>query len=413
MAFQQGLSGLNTASKNLDVIGNNVANASTIGFKPFRAQFADVFAASLSGGGNNNIGIGSAVSAVAQQFLQGNITVTDNPMDVAINGAGFFRLSNNGAISYTRNGQFQVDKDGFVVNDQGRHLTGYGVDSSGNIVQSSPTDIQIDTSDLTPSATSTGVMGINLNANDKTIAVAFDPTDSSTFNRSTSTTIYDSLGNAHTQAFYFVKTAANTWNTYQTIDGTSYNWSNGNPNMVLTFDTNGALATINGTAVATSTSASTASFTLAGASAQTITFDLSGMTQYGSTFSVNKLTQNGFSSGRLNSISISSDGTVQGKYTNGQSRNMAQIVLANFSNPQGLQPKGGNEWVETPTSGQPLVGAPATSSLGVLQSSALEESKVDLTQELVNMITAQRSYQANAQTIKTQDQVMQTLVNLR
>ncbi|NLR75811.1 MULTISPECIES: flagellar hook protein FlgE [Leeia] len=422
MGFQQGLSGLNTSSKSLDVIGNNVANASVVGFKPFRTQMADVFAASLSGSGTSNIGIGSAVGSVMQQFLQGNISVTNNPLDVAINGQGFFRLSNNGAISYSRNGQFQVDKTGYVVNDQGRRLTGYPADANGNIISSAPVDIQINTTDLLPKQTAAQTWGINLDSREAVISVPFNSADGTTFNRSTSQTIYDSLGNPHTQAVYFQKASANNWNMYVTVDGTAVPVGTfGSPAQAarLTYGTNG---TITGWDAGAGTQPIStpipinipgALTTSWGAATQNMTMQVSTFTQFGSVFSVNKQTQDGYSSGRLNGISISPDGTVLGRYTNGQSRNMAQIVLANFSNPQGLQPRGGNEWTETPTSGGPLVGAPGSSSLGVLQSSAVEESKVDLTEELVNMITAQRVYQANAQTIKTQDQVLQTLVNLR
>ena len=406
MGFQQGLSGLNTSSKSLDVIGNNIANASVIGFKTARTQFADVFANSLQGGGANNVGIGSSVSSVAQQFTQGNISVTNNSLDMAINGQGFFRMSNNGAISYSRNGQFQIDKDGFVVNDEKRRLTGYPADANGNIIASAPTDIRIDTADLLPNQTAAESMGLNLDARKPIIATAFDPNDSTTYSNSTSITVYDSLGNPHTQGLYFQKTAANTWNAYMTMDGVAQNWAGG-PATAVTFGTNGTLTAPAG-GILTS-----AAYTAPGANAQTFTMDLSTVTQFGSVFSVNKQTQDGFSSGRLNGIGISADGTVQGRYTNGQSRNLAQVVLANFSNPQGLQSRGGNEWTETPVSGSPLVGVPGSASLGSLQASALEESTVDLTAELVSMITAQRVYQANAQTIKTQDQVLQTLVNLR
>ncbi|WP_018150233.1 flagellar hook protein FlgE [Leeia oryzae] len=424
MGFQQGLSGLNTSSKSLDVIGNNVANASVVGFKPFRAQFADVFAASLNGGGTNNVGIGSALSAVTQQFLQGNISVTSNPLDVAINGNGFFRMSDNGTIGYSRNGQFQVDKDGYVVNDEQHHLTGYLADSAGNIIASSPVDIKINTADLLPAATAKQTVGINMDARSSTITAQFDPNDATTFNNSTSQTVYDSLGNPHTQALYFQKGAANTWNVYMTVDGTGVNLNDampaanvpGTPTILpaqMVFGTNGTLTSRDTFPAAQPNHLLSATYTASGATAQTFDINIGTFTQFGSIFSVNKQTQDGYSSGRLSGISIGSDGTLQGRYSNGQSRNMAQIVLANFSNPQGLQPKGGNEWSETPASGGPLVGVPGSSSLGLLQSSAVEESKVDLTEELVNMITAQRVYQANAQTIKTQDQVLQTLVSLR
>lgn len=412
MSFQQGLSGLNSSSKSLDVIGNNVANASVVGFKPFRAEFSDAFAASLNTGGTNNIGIGSSLAAVTQQFLQGEITSTSNPLDVAVNGDGFFRMSDNGAISYTRNGQFQVDKSGYIVNSAGHHLTGYDADSSGNIISSSPVDLQIDSTDLQPQATSTQTVGVNLDSRLSAITATFDSTDATTYNKSASQTVYDSLGNPHTQALYFQKTASNSWNVYMTVDGTAVNLNGASAAATMTFGTDGTLSTVTSSG-ATTDHILSASYTAAGANAQTFDIDVSNFTQFGSSYSVNTQTQDGYSSGRLSGITIADDGTVQGNYTNGQSRNMGQIVLANFTNPQGLQAKGSNEWIETPDSGGEIIGTPGSSSLGVLQSSAIEESKVDLTEELVNMITAQRIYQANAQTIKTQDQVLQTLVNLR
>lgn len=404
MAFQQGLSGLNAASKALEVIGNNVSNANTVGFKQSRAEFADVFAASLSGGSATQIGIGTTISDVAQQFTQGNITATNNTLDVAINGAGFFRLSNNGAVTYTRNGQFQMDKNGYLVTSDGKRLMG---NSADNLNGSSPTEIQIDTSDLQPGA-STKITGtLNLNSASSIInqtTTPFSSTDPTSYTNSTAITVYDNLGNSHNVQNYYVKTAANTWKVYTTVDGTD-----------VTPATTPTLAFTNsGTYDSTASTVTPISFTpTTGAAAMNISFDYATSTQYGATFSVNKLSQDGYSSGRIASFTIGDDGIIQGRYTNGQSKNLGRVVLANFVNPNGLQSLGGNQWMATFESGDELVGSPGSSTLGVLQSSAVEDSNVDLTAELVNMITAQRIYQANAQTIKTQDQVMQTLVNLR
>lgn len=401
MSFQQGLSGLNAAAKGLDAVSNNVSNASTVGFKGAGAQFADVFAASISGGGAAQIGIGVNLTAVKQSFTQGNITVTNNPLDVAINGGGFFRLSDNGAITFSRNGQFLVDKDGYVVNAAGAHLTGYAANAAGVIVPSSPTDILISSADLVPNATTAGTLGLNLDSRSTAPAAAFVYTDPTTYNSSTAMTVFDSLGNSHVMALYFRKTAANAWNVYAGLDGNAPGAAN-----AMTFTSAGAVntgGTLGPLAFAVTT----------GANALSITLDLSSATQFGSTFGVNSMTQDGYTSGRLSGLSIATDGVVQGRYSNGQSRNLGQIVLANFANPNGLQSLGGNQWSETADSGQPLIGAPNSGSLGALQSAAVEESNIDLTGELVNMITAQRNYQANAQSIKTQDAVMQTLVNLR
>jgi flagellar hook protein FlgE len=401
MSFQQGLSGLNAAAKGLDAVSNNVSNAATVGFKGASAQFADVFAASIAGGGSGQVGIGVNLSQVKQSFTQGNISVTNNPLDVAINGGGFFRMSDNGAISFARNGQFLVDKDGYVVNSAGAHLTGYVANAAGVIVPSSPTDLMISSSDLVPNATTDGTLGLNLDSRDTVPAAAFLYTDPTTYNSSTAMTVYDSLGNSHVMSLYFRKTAANTWNVYSGLDGAAPGAAS-----AITFTTAGAVntgGTLGPLAFAVTT----------GANALSITLDLTAATQFGSTFGVNSMTQDGYTSGRLSGLSISSEGVIQGRYSNGQSRNLGQIVLANFANPNGLQSLGGNQWSETVDSGQPLIGAPNSGSLGSLQSAAVEESNIDLTGELVNMITAQRNYQANAQSIKTQDAIMQTLVNLR
>jgi flagellar hook protein FlgE len=401
MSFQQGLSGLNAAAKGLDAVSNNVSNAATIGFKGAGAQFADVFAASIAGGGAAQVGIGVNLTMIKQSFTQGNISVTNNPLDVAINGGGFFRMSDSGAITFSRNGQFLVDKDGYVVNAAGSRLTGYAANAAGVIVPSSPTDIVISSADLVPNATTAGTLGLNLDSRATAPAAAFNYADPTTYNSSTAMTVYDSLGNSHVMALYFRKTAANAWNVYAGLDGAAPGAAN-----ALTFTSAGAVntgGTIGPLAFAVTT----------GANALSITLDLSTATQFGSTFGVNSMTQDGYTSGRLSGLSIATDGVVQGRYSNGQSRNLGQIVLANFANPNGLQSLGGNQWSETADSGQPLIGAPNSGSLGALQSAAVEESNIDLTGELVNMITAQRNYQANAQSIKTQDAIMQTLVNLR
>ena len=483
MGFQQGLSGLNAASKSLDVIGNNVANSSTVGFKESQAQFADVYASSLSGGGNQ-AGIGVKVATVAQQFTQGNITTTNNSLDMAISGSGFFRMDNNGSITYSRNGQFQLDKNGFIVDNQGNNLTGFLPNATGTIVATTPGPIQISTADLLPRSTANIVAGLNLDARSAIPSVApFDPTNPLTFNNSTSTTIYDSLGGSHVASLYFVKTGTNAWNQYLTVDGISVPMAPALPAVPpaqpLSFSTSGVLtspvnavssaaftpqsapitlagstttlgsptvlvpsttglllgATVTGAGVpagatiaaigpgnqitlSANATASNGGVILtatnsAGAAPQTLSFNFSATSQFGSTFGVNSMTQDGYTSGHLTGFSTGSDGIVTGRYSNGQTRNLAQVVLANFTDKQGLQPLGDNQWAETSTSGAPLVGVPGSASLGLLQTSAVEDSNVDLTAELVNMITAQRAYQANAQTIKTQDQVLQTIVNLR
>lgn len=421
MSFQQGLSGLNAASKQLEVIGNNVANANTVGFKQARAEFADVYANSLSGGGGAAIGIGTKLNTVAQQFTQGNVTATSNSLDIAINGGGFFRMSNNGVITYSRNGQFQMDKLGNIVDAEGKFLTGYAASATGTILNGSPVPLNINTADISPNPTTEIVGQINLDSRKAApVTTPFNAADPTSYNDSTASTVYDSLGNSHTLVTYFVKAGANTWDAYTTADGVAT--TTPGPTTI-TFSSTGVIAA---GSLATA-SAIPGSFTpLAppippalipsianGAAPLAITMDYSSATQFGSNFSISTLTQDGFTSGRLAGFNTGADGIILGRYSNGQSKKLGQVALSSFTNPNGLQSLGGNAWAESSASGQPLSGIPGTSTLGVLQSSAVEDSNTDLTAELVNMITAQRYYQANAQTIKTQDQVLQTLVNLR
>lgn len=419
MGFQQGLSGLNAAAQNLNVIGNNVANANTVGFKQSQAQFADVYASTVGGSGGLAAGIGTKISTVAQQFGQGNVSVTNNPLDIAISGQGFYQLDNNGAVAYSRNGQFQLDKNGFIVNAQGHKLTGFAANAvTGAISLGSAVPLQVSTQSLTPLPSSTSSVGVNL---DSRMAVptttVFNATDSTSYNSSTALTLYDSLGNSHIATTYFIKNATvNTWNVHMTVDGlgldgtpaTATNTLLGTA-PTLTFNTTGALTapatgivTVPGIVYATGST-----------TPQPLTINFLSSTQFGAAFAVNQLTQNGYTSGQLSGFNTSADGTIVGRYTNGQSKALGQILLANFANPQGLQPLGNNEWSASASSGAVLIGTPGTSSLGVVQSSAVEDSNVDLTAELVNMILAQRVYQANAQTIKTQDAILQTITNLR
>jgi len=410
MGFQNGLSGLSASSKNLDVIGHNIANVNTVGAKASRAQFADVYANSLYGSGSANNGIGVQVTSVNHQFTQGDLMSSDNPLDIAINGSGFFQLSTNGALSYSRNGEFRLDKSNFVTTTNGSRLMGYAANAQGNIVTGVPTELRLDMSDIAPRLTSTAGFTANLDARDTAIdaAVPFALTDTESYNDATSITVYDSQGSNHALTTYYRKTGDNAWDVYVAVDGAEISGATpAAPVGSLTFDVNGALLT----------PAAPINFTYPTAAAvggtQTIALDLSDLTQHGSAFAITALDQDGFAPGQVAGFSIDSDGVIMASYTNGQTKAQGQIILASFSNPQGLSPLGNNAWGETSSSGQPVVGAPATGVLGSLKSGALEGSNVDLTDELVNMITAQRAYQANAQTIKTQDQIMQTIVNLR
>ncbi len=407
MSFETALTGLNAASADLGIISNNIANTSTTGFKASRAEFADIYAASNLGTSSTSIGSGVRLASVAQQFTQGSITYTDNNLDLAINGQGFFRLNDNGNTVYSRSGQFRLDRDGYVVNNGNQRLTVFTADSSGNVTGALG-DLRLSTGDIAPQVTQTVSLGANLDAAQDAPVVAFNPADSTSFNHSTSTTIYDSLGTAHLATMYYRKTAANTWNTYAYVDGTQVDGPN-----VLTFNGDGSMAAIDGTAVPPYTITSTPFLPAGGASAMALTLDYADLTQYGSGFSVHSLTQDGFTTGSLSGIDIGDTGIVFARYSNGQSKALGQLALSNFANPQGLRQVGDTSWAETFDSGAALTGAPGSASLGLLQSGALEESNVSLSDQLVHMITVQRNYQANAQVISTADAITQTIINIR
>jgi len=423
MGFAQGVSGLNASSNELDVIGNNIANSGTVGFKTGSVQFADVYAGS-------RVGLGTQVASVAQNFTQGALKSSTRPLDVAItNGDGFFRLASaGGELSYSRNGQFNMDKNGFIVNAAGMQLTGFQVGANGSIAGGSPTALQLPTTAMAPNPTGAITAQFNLDSRSTVpTKTPFDANDSTTYNYSSAVTIFDSLGNSHELSTFFVKTTpstANTWDVYATADGqplaTSGMFapappapgSNGTPIGSVAFDTSGIL--VPPTPPATGLLSITGLNFANGSSPMTFDMDITGTTQFGNANDVKKLIQDGYTSGTLTAYAINPDGTVSGKYSNEQAKTLGQVVLSSFANPNGLQPKGDNAWAETDASGQPLTGTPGSGTkVGALTSGALETSNVDLTSELVNLIIAQRTYQANAQTVKTQDQVMQTLVNMR
>ncbi len=548
MPFRAALSGLNAASSELRVIGNNVANTATTGFKKSRAEFADVYASSNLGAASNAIGTGVKISTVSQQFSQGNIEFTDNNLDLAVSGSGFLVMNDSGVTVYTRSGALGVDRSDNIVNSAGQILTGFQADSAGNITGAIG-DLVLDRSDIPPQATSTLAMGLNLDAsgsvpsatattsltlpaaiildgdapagwtagpsftirdnygtartvhleynqtggattdlfdirlvdetvggggpftasssidistvtpspttvnfswvpqtatgaqstitvalnlgsativpsavngdttavataatvNDGTAQSAFNEADSTTYNHSTSLTVFDSLGTSHLLTTYFRKTTqANEWEMYTFADGTRVDAASGAGDQMI-FSTAGALTT-----PVTPSTITIPSFSPGGgAAAMTIATTISNVTQYGSAFSVNSLLQNGFTTGQLSGVDIGETGIITARFTNGQSSTLAQVALANFSNEQGLQQLGDSTWAESFESGAALVGAPATGSLGVLVSGALEGSNVDLTEQLVALITAQRNFQANAQVIETADAVTQTIINIR
>jgi flagellar hook protein FlgE len=420
MSFQQGLSGLNATAQNLNIIGNNIANASTYGSKTSRAEFSDVYAAALNGAGSQAIGIGTTLSAVAQQFTQGNISTTENPMDLAISGAGFFQVTDGKSPpTFTRNGQFKVDRDGYIVNNASLRLMGYRADEQGIIQPGQAVELKLPTSGVSPSPTTEVLLEMNLDSRrDVTLPAAapnIDFNDAETYNNATSLTVHDAKGQEVAITYFFQKSDTDKWNVYATANGVTVAGTDAAPAPVTTieFPPDGSAPLVPAGPVTFDVPASTNAQGAETLAITGVTLDVSKATQFGSAFGVTDLRQDGFSAGLLTAITVESNGVVTARYSNGRSRPAGQIEIANFRNPQGLQTVGGNSWARTYASGDPVAGVPGDGALGKLQAGALEESNVDLTGELVNMITAQRSYQANAQTIKTQDQVLQTLLNLR
>jgi flagellar hook protein FlgE len=405
MSFNIALAGLNAANQDLSVTANNLANVATVGFKGSRAEFADLFAATQLGVSATAVGNGVAVSEVAQQFGQGNIETTGNNLDLSVSGNGFFTLSDNGALSYTRDGEFQVDSSGNVVNAQGLRLQVYPPLATGGFNTGGLADLSLATSESAPQATTTASLAANLPANATPPPTApLNPSDPTTYNNTTSLTVYDSLGAAHTAQLYFIKgAAANAWTTQLYVDGNAVGTA-----QALTYTSSGALS-----APAGGTIAFPAYTPATGAAALNITMDFSQTTQYGGNFGVTAVQQNGFTTGKLTGISIDSTGVVQARFTNGRSDNLGQIAMTNFANPQGLQQLGAATWSSSNASGAPVNGVAGNSGFGTIQSGSLEQSNVDTTAALVDMITAQRNYQANAQMIQTDDQITQTIINLR
>ncbi len=429
MPFRIALSGLNAASADLKATGNNIANASTTGFKASRTEFVDVFAVGYGGISATAIGGGVRLAAVTQQFSQGNVDFTDNNLDIAINGQGFFVLSDSGSRVLSRAGAFKSDRDGFIVNSSGQRLQVFPATVSANGTTFDTgrlTDLELSTSEGLPNATDQISSELNLNASGDVPAIAFNPSLPESYNSSTSLTVYDSLGAQHTATQYFRKLAPNSWEVYMRVDGEQVP---GLPAVdtpvTLTFTPQGALDLVATDADPLNVGLTTVSpgiYTLGstshvaaatGADELTANLDFRNLTQYGSPFSVNALTQTGYSTGRLSGIDIDAEGIISARFTNGQSKTLGKVALANVSNPQGLSPQGDTVWGETFGAGDLVLGEAGTSSFGLMQSGALESSNVDISTELVNLITAQRNFQANAQVISTADTVTQTIINIR
>jgi flagellar hook protein FlgE len=406
--FSTALSGLSAASSALDITSNNIANANTVGFKDSQAEFADVYASGAVNLNATTAGEGVRLVNSAQQFTQGNIstTSTSTPLDMAINGNGFFTMSSTNGTVYTRNGQFSEDSNGNVVSATGQYLQVYPPLANGGFNTGALQNLNLQTSQSAPVATSTGAVILNLPSNATPIptATVFDPTNPATYSQSTSTTVYDSLGNSYPATFYFSQTTTpGTWAVNMTVNGKSAGAAQN-----LAFSSTGALTT-----------PATGGLTFAGFSPtdgatapMSMAFNFGQSTQFGTAFGVTSITQNGYTTGQLSTVAIDSSGVVSAVYTNGRSTQLGQLAIANFPNPQGLQQLGNTNWAQTFASGTVVQGTAGSAGFGTVQSSALESSNVDLTTELVNMITEQRAFQANAQVITTADQMSQTVIGI-
>ena len=418
MAFSQAVSGLNAAATNLDVIGNNIANSATYGFKSGTASFADMFAGS-------KVGLGVKVAGITQDFTDGTTTNTGRGLDVAISQNGFFRMvDSNGSVFFSRNGQFKLDENRNIVNMQGLQLTGYPATGTPPTVQqgANPAPITIPNTLMAAKSTTTASMQVNLNSTDKVpTKTPFNASDADSYNKKGTVTVFDSQGNAHDMNIFYVKNKeSNSWEVH-TQDA-----STGDPAKsagFMRFDDNGAFIGISATAdeaIPKPTDLQWPKFidvgtgTINGAVPANFSLSfLNSMQQNTGANNIVATNQNGYKPGDLVSYQINNDGTVVGNYSNEQQQVLGQIVLANFANNEGLASQGDNVWAATQSSGVALLGTAGTGNFGKLTNGALEASNVDLSKELVNMIVAQRNYQSNAQTIKTQDQILNTLVNLR
>lgn len=441
MSFNIALTGLAAAQKDLDVTANNIANVNTTGFKESRAEFADVYATSIYSNSKTKNGDGVQTTTVAQQFHQGSLQFTNNNLDLAISGNGYFAMSpelDSQELSYTRAGAFKLDKNNYVVDAKNNYLQAFPVDStSGDITSvslSTSTALQVPDSSGSPRATSEVYASFNLDSRDDLPTNAFDATDNTTYNSSTSTTIYDSLGEPHILQFFFVKTNANEWETHTTLDQQAFDASGtatATPSELSTFgfDSSGLPATTNGAANTGNTFDDVVldATNLSGLLSNGASFpsdvvinwqDEAGTTnytptQYASNFEVKALDQDGATVGLLAGIDVASDGKVAASYSNGDTVFLGQVTMVRFANSQGLTQVGDTSWKESITSGEPIAGEAGSGTLGDINSSALEQSNTNLTNELVDLISAQRNYQANSRALEVNSTIQQTILQIR
>ncbi|MDR9753425.1 flagellar hook protein FlgE [Pseudomonas sp. SZMC_28357] len=438
MSFNIGLSGLYAANKQLDVTGNNIANVATTGFKSSRAEFEDVYSATRLGTGSKTVGNGVRLANVSQQFGQGDVSNTGNVLDMAIQGNGFFVMSDNGSLSYTRAGAFKVDPENFIVDNNGNRLQGYGVDGNGKIINGILTDLKIDTSSLSPKPTANINQTLNLNSSDPLPAITpFAVNTPGSYNSLITTQVFDTQGNSHSMDQYYVKGAApNTWTVYTYMDGdrTPSNPLTPPPGTPLTaeivFKPDGSIDTMTstgwtqvgnkltmtgwvpGVVIDKATNPPTWAANGSAAAAGGVTLNMASTTSYNLATARTFQSQDGYATGQISSLTISSSGVLTATFSNKQTKAIGQVAVASFANEQGLQPIGGTAWKETFDSGLAGIDAPKTGTLGSIVANSLEESNVNLTNELVDLIKGQSNYQANAKTISTQSTIMQTIIQM-
>jgi flagellar hook protein FlgE len=428
-SLYSGVSGLRANGRGMSIISDNISNVNNVGFKRARGNFQDMMSMTVLGIGNiSQIGMGTSLLNVQQMFQQGSLENSTNATDMAINGGGFFVVKGtvNGVSGnfFTRAGQFMFDKDGYLVNQQGLKVQGYGVDATdeNGTITTGVGDIRVTSSQIQPKATTTMEINANLNS-DATASGPFDATSyqtaMATSNFHTVQTVYDSLGNAHDVTLYFTKTGANTWafNVVGSGDEVSGGTA-GTPSVLgtgtATFDTSGNLTAVTGNSFTT---------TFNGASSQTVTMDLGtpgssnldeiGLTQFSSDSTVHFASQNGYATGNLRYINVTEDGLITGAYSNGEVLNLGKVALANFVANEGLKKLGGNLYGNTSKSGEPLIGEANTGPRGTIQGNSLEQSNVDLAEEFVNMITTQKGFDANSKSIQTTDRMLDTIITLK
>ena len=417
MSFYTSLSGLNASQTEMATISHNLANVGTNGFKKSRTEFADVIASSVGINPTLMVGSGAVVKANRQQFSQGNLIQSSSALDLAISGDGFFAVKpsvEGTKVNFTRNGGFLVDNDHYVVDAQGNHLQVYPVDGSGAVVASGldqAVSLKLPTTSGTPIPTGTVGMTVTLSANAGVpVTGTFDRFDPSSYNTSTQTTVFDASGNPQTLTTYFKRDTTgtpSTWSAYNFV-GDQQLKSGGSDHISLSFDGTGNMTAPTGPT-------NFDPFTPAGATAQqSMSFTFGSATnQIAAPFSVVSRSQDGKAVGQLEGVTVDGDGMVKASFSNGDIKALGKVVLANFTQPSGLRQLGDSTWAATGVSGEPVVGAPGVNGFGNLMSSTIERSNVDITEELVNLIAAQRNFQANAKALDTASQISQTIFNIR